>query len=787
MFDFQLLSIATADSTHLPGFLTAIAPRRAARGRSEDQLIVLLNRRGRPLSNDPELARCLEQFAQAYFKTAGTVTAAMRAAAETLSKDLLALSRRNPSPESSAGYLLNVAVLHGSMLYLGHCGPVHSFVDHAGETQHCVDTSLDGRGFGLGQGAPLRFFQSEIAAGDGLLLAAEAPDGWASLDLARLFKEAPAQIRAVLAPLGEARPAIYIRFQPGAGKIEALSSAAPSAAAPRPAPAAQPAMTEKPVVAAAQPTEVLSPAASAPEPAHTAQPAARPAPSPAPAGDTPPWEDEAIDAAPAARVELPPRIEEPRPVFQATRPPAAPAATAQARTPEQVKPRASQTKPSNVPLLRTLSQWLHGGQRMQSATSAALQRFFQRLLPGQSDQPYSLSPITMGFIAVAVPLVVVTLALAVYFERGRDKIFDGYFAQAVQSAALTQNTTDPAIIRSAWAEALYWLDKAEANHTTSDSQALRGQAQQALDTLDNIVRLDYQPAIVGGLAQGVNVTQIVATSSEIYLLNGAQGRVQRAILTGRGFEVDPNFLCEPGPSGSYVIGQLVDIAAMPKGNEFGATVMAIDGSGNLMFCGPGVSATSIPLGAPDTNWGKIQAITYINNTLYVLDPPNNAIWVYDGMDAFRDRPRMFFGAQIPTMNQAIDLTANGDDVFVLHADGHMTLCTTSYGSQSDPHCTDPAPLTDPRPVREKNAAILPDTQFAQIQYTQPPDPSLYMLNPSDGSIYHFSLRMNLQRLLKSFPSTANPFPDQAATAFAVAPNRMIFIAFANQLFYAIAP
>ena len=82
---------------------------------------------------------------------------------------------------------------------------------------------------------------------------------------------------------------------------------------------------------------------------------------------------------------------------------------------------------------------------------------------------------------------------------------------------------------------------------------------------------------------------------------------------------------------------------------------------------------------------------------------------------------------------------------------------------------------------------MPEVAFNQMEYTQPPDPSLYMLDSTTGSIYHFSLRLNFQRQFRSSAGPDNPFPDQAATAFAISPTRYAFVAFANQVFYASLP
>jgi hypothetical protein len=435
-------------------------------------------------------------------------------------------------------------------------------------------------------------------------------------------------------------------------------------------------------------------------------------------------------------------------------------------------------------MFRFLAGRIQSGRALRQGLGKTFHDWIARLSPGGSQQPASLSRFTMIFIAIAVPLVIVTGALYIYQERGLRQLYQLNYGQALQAAQQTINQTNPNILRNAWSETLNYLDKADQNLPDRDeSIALRKQAQTSLDGLDAIVRLDYQPAINGGLSDSVNITQIIANTSDIYLLNTAQGRIIHALLTGTGYEVDPTFNCSSGPSGGITIGKLIHMSPMPRGNEFNATLLTIDEGGNVLFCGPGIDPKSVTLGTPDSNWGKLAAMVYDNDILYILDPPNNAVWVYKGTDNFREKPHLYFGSEVPHIADATDMEVVQDYLYLLHADGHLTQCTTSNGD-----CTDPFPYADPRPGLQSSVKVMPETQFSLMQYTQPPDPSIYLLDSSVGSIYHFSLRMNYQRQFRPNLGTGNPFPPQKpATALAISPNRMAFIAFGSQVFYALMP
>jgi hypothetical protein len=82
--------------------------------------------------------------------------------------------------------------------------------------------------------------------------------------------------------------------------------------------------------------------------------------------------------------------------------------------------------------------------------------------------------------------------------------------------------------------------------------------------------------------------------------------------------------------------------------------------------------------------------------------------------------------------------------------------------------------------------LLPEAPFVQVRTTQPPDPSLYLLQADTQAIYHFSLRLlTFQRQLRS----QNPLSaDSPATAFAIRPDgRVIFMALGNRVYYAGMP
>ena len=138
------------------------------------------------------------------------------------------------------------------------------------------------------------------------------------------------------------------------------------------------------------------------------------------------------------------------------------------------------------------------------------------------------------------------------------------------------------------------------------------------------------------------------------------------------------------------------------------------------------------------------------------------------------------------MSDVIDVMMNAQDIHLLHGDGRLTLCQSSLINSDQNRCIDPALFTDNRPGRLVNPSIFPETNFTQLLLTSPPDPSIFILDANGTTLYHFSLKLNLQRLLRP-TVTLDSRPDAKPTAFTIGPNRIAFLAFGNRVFYGIMP
>jgi len=733
-----LVRLAGKDRPKLPGLYYANPPRRAARGRSSDRLFIYLALEGNSPLSPKELDKLLAQMAEAYYKASGSSTAAMRSVAEELNELLLKRNLNSANRGRQTIGMLALGVVRFSHLYLLQSGSSHAYLIKTEGVDQFYDPSDAGRGLGLSRATTLRFRQAELSPGDVLLVSPNPPMTWNTTTLRNMHGLS----------LGD----LYHRLiRRSAGDLEAVLMLTKKGKADL--------RLVTPKLHQEQRDAVVDDNSSQRDAIPREELMQDSAPLPTPVSSM----------AGVSGVEVSP-VKEPQPV---------PIERASPEESQEVEkePRVNslrQVWSSTIgPGMRAIGRAL--GSTLRQAAQAT-NTLIERMLPDESM--LALPGSTMAFIAVAVPLVVVAVAAVVYFQNGRGRYFEGYLFEAQRAAQQAQQFEHVSEQRIAWKATLEYLDLAEGYQVTEDSQAIRNAATIALDSLDKVVRLSYQPAIIDELPSTVDITRIVVTiENDIYMLDGLEGVVYRAVFTGDGYELDTEFYCGPVPQ-PLIIGPLVDIAALPPGYPYGATVIGMDGNGNLVQCIPGgEEQLSYSMAPPDSNWGIPQAFAFDGGDLYVLDPLTSSVWVYAGENEFRDRPDFFFGDQVPPMKDVVDLTVSAGKLYLLYVDGHLV---TSFFEEDD--FIDPAMFQDSRDGYVESATMA-DAVFREIQFAPPPDPSIYMLNAGTQSIFHFSLQLVYHRQYHS----QTPLPVGDASAFAIGPNHQVFLAIGNQIYYALLP
>ena len=788
----------------LPGLLAITPPRRTGHGREDDQLLVYLTLSGNTTFSTADYNQFITQTSQSFYKTAGSLTFAMRTAAGVLNQSLL---KRNLHTTGQGQYLLGrliLGVLRGMQFVFAQCGPTHVFYLSSNEPRQFHDEQLGGRGLGIGQATPLYFSQVDLHTGDLLVLCPNLPAGWDTTLLAEKNFSFESVRRTLLSTPGENLNAVLVQAQPGKGILNILKGMPPADEKPVPAvptvPPAPAAGSGQAAPAGAPPAVIIQvPAASAPaipsSKVESGLPAGRFArlvsggagtePDSPPGAQVPP-ESARTPAVLAGQPERPGR-----PLSVPVRPSARPASRTGRFVTAHNTPGLPEIKrpPSRRQreIFGGLAKLLHGVRSGIKRMSQSIGRFLPALMPSQ-DGEAEVGRSSMALFAIVVPVIIVAIAATVYIHYGRTAQYTQNYNMALAQAAQARTQTNPTDVRRAWDSTIYYLDLADKNLKTQDSTTLRQEAQAALDNLDGIVRLDFRPAIVSALSISVQISHMAATDTDLYMLDGARGDVIRAALNGLSYEVDTTFKCDPGQYGTITVGPLVDLQVLPMNNIHNANVLAMDGKGNLLYCGQ-IDPVAVSLDPPQLGWRSVSAFSLAANgkNLYVLDPTDNAVWQFSGTAGqFTDLPVMFFGNQVPqNMNTAIDLAANDSELYMLFQDGHVTVCPLTHYAVVPMRCSDPATYVDTRPERKPGPKIN-DALFTQMAFASAPDPSLYMLEPLTRAIYRFSPRPSSLELRGQFRASMqqnNVSLNGPAGAMTISSNRDLFFSIGNQVYF----
>ncbi|MBK6793297.1 MAG: hypothetical protein IPG80_12365 [Anaerolineales bacterium] len=816
-----LYRIQGQEPTEMPGVLAVNPPKTAARGREQDRLVVYLALTGNATITTTEYRKFAEDIANVFYQTPRAVTSALRAAADSLNRILL---ERNMGSTSRGQYTLAwlaLAALRENQCIFSLSGPMHAYWFGANGSRHFFEPSISGKGLGSSQTINIHYAQTDLVTNDLLLFCGRVPNAWVTPLEDAQPSSFDAMRRRLTSLTGEDLNAVLIQTTEGTGTVNLFRGAAPTPQIePAEQPEQQPVVEEEKIQDEVPAPPVLEPdlpatnqeVESTPETgAHLLQPSAYAIPvqheDMPPAVSTPaasplaslPQKTIPRDF-PASIPRAKPKTENdpiPTPALVLNETQVAPAVQQEIAEPEptsepvseiasqpEVKPPPAprepspQTRQAAKAVVNVMQAIRNGG----ASLGERFRNFLPRLLPAESPVSTTVSSTAfMGFMAVLIPLIVVTLSVVVYLRYGRNEQYDVYYNQALQTKQQALTLTNPVEQRIAWENVIANAERAEEHRQTNDTINLKKEANANRDVLLGITRLQFNPAFSSKL--GVDVSRMVASENDLYLLNAANGEIMRAIPSGSGgFELDTTFDCKPGSNNSA--GPLVDILALPITNIYGATVLGIDASGNLLYCKPGGPPQTGLLPAPDTNWGRITSFILDGGNLYVLDAPSRAVWVYTGKEAaFVDRPYFFFGQQTPTQD-VIDFLVTGDEMYLLHADGRISNCFFSRVDTAASKCQDPLVRVNPFPAYS-DMDLFSTAHFTQILFAAPPDPSMLLLDSDGQSIMRFAPRsMELQNQFLP-TSDGNPVPRGPVGAVAVSPDHVLYIAVNGQVYFAV--
>ena len=779
--DLTILSLCRLkgkEQASLPDLMAFTPPRKAARGRERESLLVSLLLNGNTPFSAAEYEKLIENAAIAYHGTGGALTTALRAAAESINRALL---ERNLSTSGRGQYVigwLTLASLRESQLIILQCGPTHVLSLSGGNILHWHDPALSGKGLGLNQTISHFYSQIQLQPGDRLLLCPKLPPAWENvLGSDRGLPTLESTRKRMLALVDEDVSGALIQVMEGKGNINLKLDEPPHLPQPQPADSSPAVIPPKPDSKVIPPAEVDYPRVE--QPSAYAIP-----PQPAQASEA---LVEQLASAAMARQFPPsiPRAKPPEPNLESTpevgdeeKTEFTPVGVSAAlhRSPEEITLRRAEGQRQAARVAVTgIQSW----RRFTEKAGARIRKFLPNLLPG-GDSDLSLPLPAMAFISILIPLLVVTIAVVVYMRFGRSSQYETFIAQAQVLREQAMNETDPVRQREAWDNVLQRVKQAESYNVTSDTISMRQEAQARLDALLGITRLEFNSIFPAGI--NAEVSRMAASDSDLFLLDATKGSILH-VAVGRTYELDSGFDCLPGANGNNTVGSLVDLLVLPKINMLNSSVMGVDAAGNLLECEPGQLSLQLILPPPPTNWGRVTAMALDNGKLYVLDAPSRAVWIYrpttEGV--FKETPLFFFGNQIPEIQDAIDIAVNGDELYLLHADGRLTYCMYSWINGVPTRCDSPVTLINRFPAYG-DADVFAQAHFTQMILAGLPDSTLILLDADGQSLYRLSSRgFELQGILS--PAVGD-LPSGSLTALTSGPNHILYLVLDNQVYVA---
>jgi len=826
-FDLNILPIQRQNGQEfadLPGLLAVAPPRKTARGRNNDSLVLYLMLSGNAEFSTAELKQITSNAANLFYKTPGSLTSAMRKALENVNTVLL---ERNLSTTGRGQYalgLLILVVIRENTCTVSLSGPAHVAWVSDGNQRHIYDPALSGKGLGTGQNVRSYLSQFEFQSNDLIALCGKFPRDWeADLVNSRPPATLDASYRKLTFTKGDLHAAL-IQPQIGQGIITVLRpDIHASSPQPRPAPVIEEQspleeveeqfdsepenlfiesdlITEETENASGEPViseEELD--ALADLGAHLLQPSAYAIP-PQPAADYPVEERSAAAPIRTGPRDFPPSIPRAKPVEIETNIAAEEDENidleadvdVSTEDDEAVSTEMKEDKPSaHAEAARQMAKVMAGGiksgRRLNERIGDFLRNFIPKLLPGtDSTQPLVIPTYVSVSMALIIPVLVAVVAWTVYAKYGLNERYDELLQLARVASSQASAESDPGRQRDAYQKVLDYLDDAEQYRETDETKLLRSDTQAKWDNLMGVIRLEFVPAFTNGFSSSTQISRMAASESDLYMLDAEHGNILHATFTGRSLELDGAFNCQPGRYGGHEIGTIVDILALPRVNAVGASMLGIDASGSLLYCSPGQVPQVFPLPAlPNTNWGRINSFVLDNDRLYILDAETRSVWVYNGKNStFLDPPYFFFSNQIPNIESAIDLAVSGDDLYLLHADGHLSTCTYSRIVEVPTRCVDPAPRVDTFPAHQ-DINIFEQAHFTQMTLTNPPNPIVLLLDSANQSVFRFTPRsLELQDQVTGYSGKANPFQPGSVSAMAISPNYVLYLAIGNQVYFA---
>jgi hypothetical protein len=286
-------------------------------------------------------------------------------------------------------------------------------------------------------------------------------------------------------------------------------------------------------------------------------------------------------------------------------------------------------------------------------------------------------------IASAIPVLVIVVTTVAYAGLAVQSRFQTVINRAEEQVALAQSAApDSEESRAHWEEALQQIEIAAAlQPDDASAQALREQAREALDQLDQIERLTLSQLVDFGSSGAAR--RLVIESRMVFVLDAEDGWAARVHLNDTGYQPESGDDLVLVHTGQRVdggdVGQLVDCTWVGReGGRRSSALLVLEGDAGLVSYDPAWGSES---GAPHLTRaelsspppGRAVAVASYSGQFYVLAATAEdtvQIWRYRPQgDAYPNQPEPYFAMPLSTgSREVLDMAIDGY-IYVLYSDG----------------------------------------------------------------------------------------------------------------------
>jgi len=356
------------------------------------------------------------------------------------------------------------------------------------------------------------------------------------------------------------------------------------------------------------------------------------------------------------------------------------------------------------------------------------------------------------FFGILIPILVVAILFFTYTGRSKDTAYRSGLRNAVETAKIAVQQTEPTLQRISWEKVLEYLKEAALYGNSPAAEDLRKQALESLDKLDNGILIPYHYALQSPLPKGTNLVKLDSTNQFLYALDAATGSIFRLNILNNGLSLDSSFSCTPGTYQSsresdsdeqISVGKLVDFVILPAESGSERVVMGIDNNAQLLYCPSVGEKTAQKLESPGIGWLGVDAVYFTDRTLFILDAKNNSVWKvpYLGKSDFDPETSSYFGADGPALKDIVDFVIYEQYSYLLRQNGTLIFCDyTGYS----PLCSYVDTLTF---YNDSQSIDLTKKHVFQINMNRSPDTSIYLMDRENQSLLNTTIKLNLIRNL----------------------------------------